>query len=78
VAISNWRCQYIIDIEFDIRTILTIVGQREAVRRFNAQYDRTGTAPRLGWDETCFYSFSSQKMQDEIAHLVFSDRCEEC
>src|SRR5947209_6907007 len=54
VAIGNWRCQDIVDSEFNICAVLTIIGQWEAIRWLNAQHDRTGTPPRFGWGKSSF------------------------
>jgi hypothetical protein len=34
--------------------------------------------PRFARDESCFYPFTLQKMEDEVAYLIVSDRCQEC
>src|SRR5215472_3179797 len=42
--------QYIVDGERDIRAVVAIIGERKAIWRLDAQYDRAGTPPNFGRD----------------------------
>jgi hypothetical protein len=56
----------------------TEIGEREAVGWLDTQYHRTCAPPWFMWDKLYLNLFIAQKMQNEVAYLVISDRCQEC
>ncbi len=71
---GDGRRQHVVDGQLDVGAVVAVVGQREAVRRLDAQHHRAGAPPRLAWDEARLYVFALQKVEDEAADLVVADR----
>src|SRR5258707_9008053 len=59
MTVSERCCQHIINGQFDIGTVIAVIGEREAIWRLDTQNNCAGAVPWFVWDKLCFYSFTA-------------------
>ena len=59
MTISQRSCQYVVDGKLDVGAVIAIVGQWEAVWRFDTQHDRAGPPSRLARNKLRFHPLAT-------------------
>src|SRR6185295_18788060 len=75
-ALGYWCGQRVVDRQFNVGAVVTVIDQWKFVRRLNAQNYRAGSTTRLSRYEACDHALLLEKTQNEIAYRIFTDRCQ--
>jgi hypothetical protein len=73
-SLGYWGGHDIINRDFDIGAIVTVEGQRQAIRRFDSEHGGAGAMPNLARNVLRDNAFTLEEIQNEIAGLVVTER----
>ena len=77
LTFSDGRSEHIVNREFDVGTVITIIDEWKPVRRFNTEYNSTRSVIGFARNKPGFNAFVLQKLEQELPNRVLADSCQQ-